>query len=303
MLLVEQLLNGLQYSALLFLLASGLTLIFGIMGVVNLAHGSFYMVGAFAAAWATMNTGSLAFGALAAIVAAAAYGLVIERTIIRRLYRRSHLDQVLATLAIVFFTNELVTVLFGRSPILLPTPAWLATPVEILPGLPYPLGRLLFIAIGAAVAVFMWLLINHTRLGMLIRAGADDHDMVDALGVRIGRLYTGVFVLGCALCGLAGLMTAPLLAVETGMGERVLISTFVVIVVGGVGSVRGALAGALAVGMVDSLGRAYIPALMDLLLPPSAAVSVAGALVSASIYIFMAIVLLVRPRGLLPMRA
>ena len=303
MLLLEQILNGLQYSALLFLLASGLTLIFGIMGVINLAHGAFYMVGAFCAAYTASLSGSFWLAGLAAVIGSALYGLLIETSIMRRLYTRDHLDQVLATLAVVFFTNELITVLFGRSPPAMPTPEWYGTFVEVLPGLMYPVSRLLFIAAGALVAIAMWLLINHTRLGMLIRAGADDHEMVGALGVNIARLYTLVFVFGCVLCGLAGFMAAPLLSVEIGMGEKVLITTFVVIVVGGVGSVRGALTGALLIGMVDGLGRAYIPQLLDRLLPTEVSGTLSGGLISASAYIVMAVVLLVRPRGLLPARA
>lgn len=209
----------------------------------------------------------------------------------------------LATLAVVFFSNELITLLFGRSPPSMPTPDWYNAFVEVLPGLMYPVSRLLFIAAGIVVALAMWLLINHTRLGMLIRAGADDHEMVGALGVNISRLYTLVFVFGCVLCGLAGFMAAPLLSVEVGMGEKVLITTFVVIVVGGVGSVRGALVGALLIGMVDSLGRAYIPPLLDQLLPSEVSGSLSAGLLSASAYIVMALVLLARPRGLLPARA
>ena len=303
MLLLEQILNGLQYSALLFLLASGLTLIFGIMGVINLAHGAFYMVGAFCAAYTAMSTGSFWLGGLAALIGAACYGALIETSIMRRLYKRDHLDQVLATLAVVFFSNELLTVLFGRSPPAMPTPEWYSSFVQVLPGLMYPVSRLLFIVAGIVVAIGMWWLISRTRLGMLIRAGADDHEMVGALGVNIARLYTLVFVFGCVLCGLAGFMAAPLLSVEIGMGEKILITTFVVIVVGGVGSVRGALVGALLIGMVDSLGRAYIPPLLDQLLPSESAGTVSAGLVSASAYIVMAVVLLLRPRGLLPARA
>nr|BAC41521.1 putative ABC transporter subunit [Pseudomonas resinovorans]BAH09933.1 putative ABC transporter subunit [Pseudomonas putida] len=273
------------------------------MGVINLAHGAFYMVGAFCAAYTASLSGSFWLAGLAAVIGSALYGLLIETSIMRRLYNRDHLDQVLATLAVVFFTNELITVLFGRSPPAMPTPEWYSSFVEVLPGLMYPVSRLLFIAAGAVVAIAMWLLINHTRLGMLIRAGADDHEMVGALGVNIARLYTLVFVFGCVLCGLAGFMAAPLLSVEIGMGEKVLITTFVVIVVGGVGSVRGALAGALLIGMVDGLGRAYIPQLLDQLLPAEVSGTLSGGLISASAYIVMAVVLLVRPRGLLPARA
>ena len=301
-LLIEQILNGLQYGAMLFLLASGLTLIFGIMGVINLTHGSFYMVGAFCAAHAATATGSFAAAVLAALVGAGLYGLIMELVVIRRLYARDHLDQVLATFGMILFTNELVTVVFGRTPPFMDIPDFLSGTVRLLPDLSYPVVRLAFIGVGAAVAVGLWALITRTRIGMLIRAGADDRSMVDALGVDIRRLFSLVFALGAVLCGLAGVMTAPLLAVEIGMGERILITTFVVIVVGGVGSVRGALVGALLVGMVDSLGRAYIPITLYDLLPPEIASTLAAGLVSASIYVLMAAILLVRPRGLLPAR-
>lgn len=298
--LVEQVMNGLQYSALLFLLASGLTLILGIMNVVNLAHGSFYMIGAFCAAAAVASTGSFLVAILAAIVGAGIYGFVVERLIISRLYHRDHLDQVLATLGVLMFTNALVTLVFGRNPPFVAIPSFLAGSVPIMPGLNYPIMRLAFIAAGILVAVGLWFLIVKTRVGMLVRAGADDSEMVDALGINIRRLFMLVFAVGACLCGFAGVMAAPLLAVEIGMGEKMLITTLVVIVVGGVGSVRGALLGSLLVGMTDAFGRAYIPIWMSQLLPPQYSDSVSSSIVSASIYILMAIVLLVKPRGLIP---
>ncbi len=301
-LFVEQVLNGLQYGSMLFLLASGLTLIFGIMGVINLTHGAFYMVGAYSAAFAVLSTGSFLVGIAAALIGAGLYAVLVEIAVVQWLYRRDHLYQVLATLGLILFTNEAVSLIFGRRPPLMDIPPFLQGSVPLFPGLDYPLMRLAFIAVGAMVAIGLWALVNHTRVGMLIRAGADDREMVDALGVDIRRLYTLVFGLGGALCGLAGVMAAPLLAIEIGMGERVLITTFVVIVVGGVGSVRGALVGALLVGMVDSLGRAYIPQLLQLSLPAATADTLGAGLVSASIYVLMAIVLLVRPNGLLPAR-
>jgi branched-chain amino acid transport system permease protein len=302
-LLLEQVLNGLQYGAMLFMLASGLTLIFGIMGVINLTHGSIYMVGAYSAALAVLGTGSFLIGLAAALVGAGLYAVLLELAVVQWLYQRDHLYQVLATLGLILFTNEAVSLLFGRKPPLMDIPPFLQGSVGILPGLDYPVMRLAFIVVGALVALGLWLLVNHTRVGMLIRAGADDREMVDALGVNIRRLYTLVFGLGGILCGLAGAMAAPLLAVEIGMGERVLITTFVVIVIGGVGSVRGALLGALLVGIVDSLGRAYLPQMLQVLLPPSVADTLAAGLVSASIYLLMALVLLVRPLGLLPARS
>ena len=302
-LLIEQLLNGLQFGAMLFMLAAGLTLIFGIMGVVNLTHGSFYMVGAYCAAFALGHTGSFAAAVVAALLGAGVYGLLIEITVIRRLYQRDHLYQVLATFGLILFSNEAVSLVFGRRPPLVDTPAVLQGALTLAPGLDYPIIRLAFIAIGAMVAIGLWWLVNRTRVGMLVRAGADDREMVSALGVDIRRLYTLIFGLGALLCGLAGVMAAPLLAVEIGMGERVLITTFVVIVIGGVGSVRGALVGALLVGMVDSLGRAFLPQLLERLLTPEIATPLAAGLASASIYLLMAVVLIVRPLGLFSARA
>lgn len=298
-LLFEQLLNGLQFGAMLFMLASGLTLIFGIMGVINLTHGSFYMVGAYCGAFALAHTNSFAAGAVAGLAGAALYGLLVEFTVIRRLYKRDHLYQVLATFGLILFTNEAVSMIFGRQPPVVEIPAFLDGTVPLAPGFQYPLMRLAFIVVGALVALGLWFLINRTRVGMLVRAGADDREMVDALGIDIQKLYSVVFGLGALLCGLAGVMAAPLLAVEIGMGERVLITTFVVIVIGGVGSVRGAMAGALLVGMVDSLGRAYFPQLLGAMLSPEVADMLAAGLVSASVYVLMALVLIFRPKGLL----
>lgn len=298
LLVLEQALNGLQYGALLFLLAAGLTLVFGVMNVINLTHGSFYMVGAFAAAFTVAQTGSFLLAALAAVVAGALYALLAEVLVIQHLYRRSHLDQVLATFGLTLFTNELVSLAFGRTPPFVDIPPLLRGSVEIVPGLSYPLMRLAFIAAGALVGVGLWWLINRTRLGMLVRAGADDPEMVDVLGVDTRRLFAGVFALGGLLCGFAGVMAAPLLAVEIGMGERILITTFVVIVVGGVGSVKGAALGALLVGMSDAMGRALIPGAVAGLLPSHVADTVAGGLVSATTFLLMVLVLLVRPRGL-----
>lgn len=295
---VEQALNGLQYSALLFLLSAGLTLVFGIMNVINLTHGSFYMVGAFCAAAAAAATGSFAAAVLAAVAGAGAYGMLVEWLVVRHLYRRDHLDQVLATLGLVLFTNELVTVVFGRSPPFMDIPPALTGSVQVMPGLSYPVMRLAFIAAGVAVAVALWLLIARTRIGMLVRAGADDREMVDALGVDVRRLYMMVFALGAVLCGFAGVMSAPLLAVQIGMGERILITAFVVIVIGGVGSVRGALIGSLVIGMTDAFGRAYIPSLLSQLMPPQLSDPLSSSLISASAYILMALVLLFRPLGL-----
>jgi len=300
-LFVMQCLNGLQLGVLLFLMAAGLTLVFGIMNFVNLAHGSLYMMGAFIAASVYNHTGSFGLAALALVPAMLAIGLAVEYIALKKLYDRDHLDQVLATFGLILFFNELARMIWGASPYYMEVPDWLSGTIDLF-GITYPAYRFLIIVVGLAVAGGCYLLIHKTRLGMLIRAGADDREMVDALGVNVRRLYTILFGLGGALCGLAGVMAAPLLAIEIGMGERVLITTFVVIVIGGVGSIRGALVGALLVGMVDSMGRAYLPQLMQLLLPPSTADTLSAGLVSASVYVLMAVVLLFRPLGLLAAR-
>lgn len=300
LLVLEQVLNGLQLGVMLFLLAAGLTLVFGIMDLINLAHGSLYMVGAFVAASVAHWTGSFVWGLLAAVPAAAALGMAIEVLALRTLYARSHLDQVLATFGLILFLNEAVRMLWGPQAVFVDMPPALDGTVEIVPGAPYPLYRLAVVAVGVAVAGFLYVLIARTRIGMLIRAGASNREMLGALGVDVRRLYTLVFGLGAALAGLAGAMAGPLLAVEVGMGEGILILTFVVIVIGGIGSIRGALVGALLVGMVDTLGRAFLPTLLRLAVGPATADSVGASLSSMAIYILMAAVLFWRPRGLFP---
>lgn len=302
-LVLEQLLNGLQFGVMLFLLAAGLTLIFGIMGVINLAHGSLYMVGAYASALVAQKTGSFLVALPAGLVAAAAVGMAIEFLVLRRLYRRDHLDQVLATFALILIFNETVTILFGRQPLFVQIPAALNGSVTLFAGLTYPVYRLAIIAVGLLVAFGLWLLINRTRLGMLIRAGATNRDMVRALGVDIRLLYTLVFGLGALLAGLAGIMAGPILAVQVGMGEQILIMTFVVVVIGGVGSVAGAFAGAIVVGLVDTSLRAFLPGLLRQMLPASEADALGAGLASMGIYLLMAIVLLVKPKGLVPAHA
>jgi branched-chain amino acid transport system permease protein len=302
-LVLEQLLNGLQFGVMLFLLAAGLTLIFGIMGVINLAHGSLYMVGAYAAAFTATETGSFPLAVLAGLSAAALAGMAIELLVLRRLYARDHLDQVLATFALIMIFNQGVTILFGRQPLFVPVPPALGGSVQLLPGLSYPVYRLAIIAVGLGVALGLYLLINHSRIGMLVRAGATHREMVRALGVDIRLLYTAVFGLGALLAGLAGLMAGPILAVQVGMGEQILIMTFVVVVIGGVGSVRGAFFGALMVGLVDTALRAFAPGLLRHLMTGPEADALGAGLASMGIYLLMAIVLLVRPKGLFPAHA
>jgi branched-chain amino acid transport system permease protein len=297
-LLIEQLLNGLQYGVMLFLLAAGLTLIFGIMGVINLAHGSLFMVGAYAGTYVAGITGSFWLGLPAALVAAAITGFVVEAVVIRRLYARDHLDQVLATFALILMFNQLITIIFGRQPVFTPLPDMFSGSIELMPGLPYPTYRLLIIATGLMVAGGLYLLINRTRVGMLVRAGATNRDMVRALGVDIRLLYTVVFGLGALLAGLAGYMTGPISSVQVGMGEQILLATFVVVVVGGVGSIKGAFVAGIALGVVDTMLRAFLPGLLRHVMAASDADAIGLGIASMGIYLLMALVLLVRPRGL-----
>lgn len=299
-LVLEQILNGLQLGVMLFLLAAGLTLIFGVMGVINLAHGSLYMIGAYGGAVVAAKTGSFLPGLLAGIGAAALAGMIIEAAVLRRLYQRDHLDQVLATFALILFINQATTILFGRQPLFVAIPPALSGSVELVPGLTYPLYRLAVIGVGLAVALGLYLLINKTRVGMLVRAGATHRNMVRALGVDVAMLFTLVFGLGALLAGLAGVMAGPILAVQVGMGEQILIMTFVVVVIGGVGSVRGAFFGALLVGVVDTMLRAFLPGLLRLVMQGPEADALAAGLSSMGVYLLMAIVLLAKPKGLFP---
>ncbi len=300
MLLVEQALNGVQLGVTLFLLAAGLTLIFGIMGVINLAHGSLYMVGAFAAAFVAARTGSYGLAALAGLAAAGLVGMAVEYVVVRRLYGRDHLDQVLATFGLILFFNQMAIILFGRQPLFVTMPPVLSGAVTLAPGFSYPSYRIAIIAVGLAVAIGLSLLITRTRLGMLVRAGATHRDTVRALGVDIRLLYTIVFGLGALLAGLAGIMAGPLLAVQTGMGEQILITTFVVVVIGGIGSVRGAFFAALLVGVIDTLLRAFLPGFLRTVMVGPEADALGAGLSSMGVYLLMALVLMFRPKGLFP---
>jgi branched-chain amino acid transport system permease protein len=298
-LLLAQLLNGLQYGVLLFLLAAGLTLVFGIMSFVNLAHGSLYMMGAYAAAVAYGASGSFLLAVLAAAGASLVLGLLLESLVVSRLYRRDHLDHVLATFGLVLFFNELVRIVWGPQPYFVQVPEALSGTVDLL-GFSYPSYRFAIIAAGLLVAVGSYLLIHKTRIGMLIRAGAQNPQMVAALGVNIRLLNAMLFAVGAMLAGLAGAVAAPILSVQSGMGEPVLITTLVVIVIGGIGSVGGAFYAALIVGLVDTLGRAYLPMLLRQAAERSVADAAGPALASMSVYLLMALVLAWRPQGLFP---
>src|ERR1051326_7443131 len=297
---IEQCLNGVQLGMLLFLLAAGLTLVFGIMDLVNLAHGSLYMIGAYFAATFAAWTDSFIAGAVLALLATLAVGMALEVIAIRRLYGRDHLDHVLGTFGLILFFNELVRLIWGPAGMTLPLPSQMLTAVQVLPGVYYPLYRLVIILVTLAVAGLLYLLVMRTRIGMLIRAGASNREMVSALGVNIQLLFTLVFGLGAALAGFAGLMQAPILTVQIGMGENILILAFVVIIIGGIGSIRGAFVGSTVVGLIDTLGRAFLPDVLRSMLSTNAALTLAPAISSMSIYMLMAAVLVFRPEGLFP---
>jgi branched-chain amino acid transport system permease protein len=297
---IEQCLNGVQLGMLLFLLAAGLTLVFGIMDLVNLAHGSLYMLGAyFAATFATL-TGSFVLALILAILASLIAGMVLEVIAIRPLYGRDHLDHVLGTFGLILFFNELVRLVWGPEGRTLSLPPEMLTAVQIMPGVYYPLYRLVIILATLAVAGLLYALVMRTRLGMLIRAGASNREMVGALGINIKLLYTLVFGLGAALAGFAGVMQAPILTVQIGMGENILILAFVVIIIGGIGSIRGAFVAAIIVGLLDTVGRAFLPDMLRLVLSTNAAQTLGPSLSSMSIYMLMAAILVFRPEGLFP---
>ena len=300
-LLLVQALNGLQYGLLLFLLAAGLTLVLGIMNFVNLAHGALYMLGAYLGATVFAKTGSFVVAGFAAVIGTLIIGLIVERTTLTAFYARDHLDQVLATFGLILFFNEAVRVIWGPQSLYMRPPDGFSGTVEIL-GTSYPSYRFLVILAGLLVAVGLYITIYHTRIGMLIRAGASNARMVSALGVNIRLLNTILFGLGAALAGLSGIMAAPILAVQPGMGDHVLIVVLVVIVIGGIGSIRGAFFGSLIVGVVDTVGRTYLPLLLRHVSERTVADAAGPALASMLIYLFMAAVLAFRAQGLFPVR-
>jgi branched-chain amino acid transport system permease protein len=300
-LLLLQALNGVQYGLLLFLLAAGLTLVLGIMNFVNLAHASFYMLGAYFGAAMVALTGQFLLSGVAAVLGTLAVGVIIERTTLLAFYRRTHLDQVLATFGLILIFDEGVRIVWGPQSMFMRPPTGFTGTLHLF-GAAYPAYRFLVIATGLVVAAGLYIVIHHTRAGMLIRAGATDAAMVGALGVDVRRLTTGVFGIGAALAGLSGFMAGPILAVQSGMGDDVLIIILVVIVVGGIGSIRGAFAGALLVGIVDTLGRTYLPLLLRQTMDRNFAAAAGPAMASMLIYILMAVILAFRPQGLLPAR-
>jgi branched-chain amino acid transport system permease protein len=302
LLVIEQLLNGVQFGIMLFLMAAGLTLVFGIMNLVNFAHGSLYMVGAYLCAATFSATGFYSLAVVASLAGGLATGVAVEVIVFRALYRRDHLDQVLATFGLILVFNELVRIIWGDTALYSSVPAFLAGRITLLPGLSYPLYRLAIIVVGLAVALMLYILVMKTRLGMLIRAGASNRVMVGALGIDIALLFTLLFGLGAMLAALSGLLAGPVFSVTAGMGDGVLILAIVVIVIGGIGSIRGAFVAALLIGVVDTMGRVFLRPLLATVMAKSAADNAGPALASMLIYILMAVVLYFRPQGLFPPR-
>ena len=278
-----QILNGVQYGLLLFLLASGLTLIFGIMGIINLAHGSFYMVGAYLAYWLAQQTGSLWLALPLGIVISIVIGLILEWTLIRHLYRRDHLYQVLLTFGLILIFEELRSMLFGNDVHGVPVPQMLNFSISLTENLAYPAYRLFISAVCLVIAAGLYLIIRKTRMGMMIRAGNSNREMAQVLGVNVPLLYTLVFSFGMALAAFAGMIAAPVSPVYPGMGHQILIICFVVVVIGGIGSIKGAMAAALLIGIADTLGKVLLPEYSGM-----------------AVYMVMAAVLIWRPRGLFP---
>jgi branched-chain amino acid transport system permease protein len=301
-LIAEQLLNGLQFGLMLFLIAAGLTLVFGILDILNVAHGSLYMAGAYVAAQTMQATQSFLLAVVVSAVVTGLVGLIIELVLVRRLVVRDHLAQVLGTFAIILIANDVVKMIWGPAPVMMSMPAALSGPVHILPNMLYPAYRLLIIAVGLAAALGLYLFVTRTRAGVLVRAGASNRQMATLMGVRVPLLFLGVFVFGAMLAALAGAMLGPVTAIQAGMGEQILILVLVCIVIGGIGSIRGAFVGALLVGFVDTAGRAFLPTLLKTFFSPAVASSVGPTLAALSIYILMAVVLVFRPAGLFPAR-
>ena len=299
-LILEQTFNGLQAGVTLFLVAAGLTLILGIMDVVFLAHGAQVMIGAYAAAAISAATGNFYIGLLLAIPLTFASGYLLEFLLIRHLYRRDHMEQVLATFGLILFFNELIRIGFGPAALYSDLPPSLSGFIEILPGTPYPVYRLGVILVGLACAIAIHMFVSRTRIGAMVRAGANNPEMTAALGINIKILFRFIFAAGACFAGIAGMMLGPITAVQPGMGEPILILSLVVIIIGGIGSVRGAFIAAIIVGLVDTLGRVFLPAMLRLFVDQATADGAGPAVASMLVYILMAVVLIFRPTGLFP---
>lgn len=297
---VMQVLNGLQLGLLLFLVASGLTLVFGILDFVNLAHASLYMVGALVCASLTLVLDNFVLAVLLALPITGLVGWVVECVVARKLYGRDHLDQVLATFGLILVLTTTAHLIWGPQGISVPLPSWLKGQVSFSETLIFPVYRLVIIGAGLLAALGLYVLVTQTRLGMLIRAGASNRRMVSALGINIDRLFAVVFSLGAVLAGLAGMLIAPITEASIGMGNGIIITAFVVIIVGGIGSMKGAFVAAMLIGLIDTLGRAFLDDVFKLFMSDNAAENSAPAISAMLIYIIMALVLAFRPKGLFP---
>ena len=302
-LVMIQVLNGLQLGVLLFLLAAGLTLVFGIMDFINLAHGAFYMLGAFICATLALWLDSFLLAVLLAVPITFVIGVVVELGIARQLYQADHLEQILATFGLILIADTLVQMIWGPEGLTFALPEILNGQVRLFYDVEFPVYRVLIISAGLLVALALYLVVSHSRIGMLIRAGASNRRMVEALGVDIRMLFTLVFAAGAAMAGLAGLMIAPITEASIGMGNEILIVAFVVIVIGGIGSVQGAFLGAMLVGLIDTLGRSFLDDFLRLFLSHQAAETSAPAISAMLIYILMAVILTFRPQGLFGVRS
>ncbi len=298
-LLISQLMNGLQLGLLLFLLASGLTLIFGIMDFINLSHGSFYMIGAYFCGSVVAYSGSFLLGIVLGLIGVFLIGAIVEWTIVRKLYKADHLDHVLVTFGLILIFDTLVHLIWGASGMAIRLPASLNGQIT-LGSIELPTYRLIIICAGLLVAAALYFLVSKTRLGMLIRAGASNRTMVEALGVNINRLFLIVFALGAAMAGLAGMLIAPITEASIGMGNDIIIIAFVVVIIGGIGSIKGAFYAAMMLGLIDTLSRSYLDVVLKLAMPDNYAETAAPALSAMLVYILMAGVLAFRPQGLFP---
>jgi branched-chain amino acid transport system permease protein len=300
--LLEQFLNGLGYGLMLFMMAAGLTLVLGIMDFLNLAHGSLYMLGGYVAASVQTRSNSFVLAVASAVLASIVAALILETTMFRRLYDKGHLVQMVATFGLALVADDAVKLVWGAAPLLSPMPSALDGSLQLLPGLFYPTYRLVVLLAGIAFAVALYILVNQTRLGMLVRAGASNRLMTELMGVRVDRVFITVFVIGAILAAAAGALMGPIGTVQAGMGQDVLIPALVVIVIGGIGSVRGAFVASLLVGFVDTAGRAFLTPLLRLVASPSLATDIGPSLASIAMYVLMALVLSFKPTGLFPAR-
>ncbi|MGE4124901.1 MAG: branched-chain amino acid ABC transporter permease [Pusillimonas sp.] len=300
--IIEQLMNGVGLGLILFMMAAGLTIVFGVMDTMNLAHGSLFMFGAYFAATAYGITDSFTLSVLISVALTMLAGAILEIALVRRLYTRTHMNQVVATFGVILICNDLVKYIWGPAPIMAATPPSLSGSVTLLDGLDYPAFRLLIIAVGIVAAIALYFMMAHTRLGMLVRAGASNRTMTQLMGIPVRKVFTIIFVLGAALAGIGGAMMGPVTAVQVGMGDSFMIPAMVVIVIGGIGSIRGAFIAALLVGIVDTAGRAFMPALIAQVASPVIAADVGPALASVLMYVLMIVVLACKPTGLFPAR-